>query len=92
VNPAPFFGGIAAQGAITPQSNTTKEDELTPDQMYELKRFIQDDNEKRHVATRNAITEELSKKIEDSAYSVKVFTQSTDNSNADRVINKLEGK
>jgi len=92
VNPAPFFGGIAAQGTITPQSSTTKEDELTPDQMYELKRFIQDDNEKRHVATRNAITAELAKKIEDSAYSVKVFTQSTDNSNADRVINKLEGK
>jgi len=83
---------IASQGTITPQSSTTKEDELTPDQMYELKRFIQDDNEKRHVATRNAITAELAKKIEDGNYSVKVFTQATDNSNADRVINKLEGK
>lgn len=79
------FGGIAAQGStITPVSS---EDELTPDQMLELKLFIQSDNEARHVATRNSITQELSKKIEDVSYGVKVFTQSVDNQNADRVIN-----
>jgi len=89
INPRSIIGAtVAAQGDITP----LQEDELTPDQMYELKLFIQDDNERRHVATRNAITEELAKKIEDGNYSVKVFTQATDNSNADRVINKLEGK
>jgi len=89
INPRSIIGApVAAQGDIKP----LQEDELTPDQMYELKLFIQDDNERRHVATRNAITEELSKKIEDGNYSVKVFTQATDNSNADRVINKLEGK
>ena len=77
-----FPGGIAAQGTITP----SEEDALTPDQMYELKRFIQDDNERRHTVTRNFVTNELAKKIDDSAYSVKVFTQKTDNENTDRAI------
>lgn len=81
---SPDFAGIAAQGNITPAS---EEDALTPDQMFELKQFFQSDNEARHVATRNAVVEELAKKIVDSSYDVKVFTQSVDNQNADRVIN-----
>jgi len=77
----------AIGGGINYQSSTTpEEDELTPDQMHEIKRFIQDDNEARHVATRNAIVAELAKKIEDSGYDVKVFTQAVDNANTDRAI------
>ena len=70
---------------IAPQGDT-EEDALTDDQMYELKVFIQEDNEKRHVATRNAIVAELSKKIADNGYDVKVFTQAVDNANTDRSI------
>lgn len=70
---------------IAPQGDT-EEDALTPEQLQELKVFIQEDNEKRHVATRNAIVAELSKKIADNGYDVKVFTQAVDNANTDRSI------
>jgi hypothetical protein len=44
---------IAAQGEII----TPQEDEMTPQQMQELKLFIQGDNEARHVVTRSAVND-----------------------------------
>lgn len=43
-------GGITPQGTITPQ-----EDAMTPDQMLELKLFIQNEMERRHVVTRDVV-------------------------------------
>ena len=51
-DPTPYFGF----GALTPQSiDTPQEDALTPEQMQELKQFIQEDAEARHLATRKAV-------------------------------------
>jgi hypothetical protein len=88
IDPRTITGStIAAQGDTTPEPSEEDDDmAISPEQMYELKRFIQDDNERRHTVTRNFVTNELAKKIDDSAYSVKVFTQKTDNENTDRAI------
>lgn len=85
--PVMSWDGIAAQG-----TTEEKEDELTPDQMYELKRFIQKDAEERHTVTRNFITQEVARKVESSEYDVKLWTQEQDNKTGDRVIDRLEGK
>ena len=78
-DPGPYFS------TINPQS-TEYDDVISPEQMYEIKRFIQDDGERRHTVTRNFVTAELSKKISDGDYSVKTFVQREINTNVDRAI------
>jgi hypothetical protein len=74
--------GLAAQGTTTP----VQEDELSDAQVERILNETRTMLDQYHTATRNNIIAEVSKKIEDSEYEVKVFTHSVDNSNADRVI------
>jgi hypothetical protein len=75
-------------GPITP--TTQEEDTLSAAEVKELKDFIFTTVgtlfEQYHGVTRFHVVSELSKKIEDSEYEVKVFAQTVDNENADRVI------
>lgn len=87
-NPNPYFvAGITAQGSTT---TTENEDEMTPQQMQEIKDFtyrtLGTMLGQFHDVTRAHIITEVAKKIEDSAYEVKVFTQAVDNENTDRAI------
>lgn len=81
---------VITPGGINPQGNTTEEDTLSAKEVQEIKDYVFETVgtmlNQYHTATRNNIIEEVSKKIEDSEYDVKVFTHSVDNSNADRVI------
>lgn len=72
---------IAAQGDIE-----TQEDELSDAQVERIINETRTMLDQFHTATRNNIIEELAKKIEDSGYDVKVFTQAVDNANTDRAI------
>lgn len=88
IDPKPLLASsIAVQGSIS------QEDELSAAEVQEIKdtifSIVGTMNEQYHTATRAHIIEELSAKIEDSEYQVKVFTQETDNKNADRVLNGL---
>jgi len=94
VDPTPFFGGIAAQGTITPAS-TTQEDEVISDADIQriadkLIPVIITLNDQYHGVTRSNVIEEISKKIEDGDYQVKVFTQNVVNPRADQIDQKLE--
>lgn len=77
VDPNPYFSLINVLG--------TTEDAMTPEQFYELKRFIQDDNEARATVTREYVVKELKA----SEYRMKVWTQGSDNKTGDRVIDAL---
>lgn len=65
---------LAGQGSgITP---IQEDDEMTPAQMLELKQFIQEDNEARHLATRATIT------AKELTYGDKIFIQTAVESRA----------
>lgn len=67
--------GITAQGYITP----IEEDEMKPEQMLELKLFIQSDNEARHLVTRKDVVRDVVKalgdKIDETELDLKLFEQ-----------------
>lgn len=77
----PNFDGIASMGdvtAITPATTAPEGDALTPDQMLELKLFIQSDNEAKAAATRADVVNQL-----------KLWIQEQCNGTGDRVINMV---
>ncbi|MDQ0854769.1 murein DD-endopeptidase MepM/ murein hydrolase activator NlpD [Arthrobacter sp. V4I6] len=78
-DPAKYYGsttpGLGAQGDTTPQ-----EDEMTPEQLHELKLFIQADNEARHRVTRSVV----GKLLDASELDLKLFSQE-DSENRHRV-------
>jgi hypothetical protein len=86
VDPNPYFATINTLGDV--MATLDKEDlkaiaDAVADRLFPI---IQTQNEQFHNVTRANVINEISAKVEDSEYSVKVFTQTTDNKNADRVI------
>lgn len=87
-----LLGIIRPRTGINPQGTITQEDELSAQDVEALQKISNENTDRAILDARaqiKALGEELAKKIEDSEYDVKVWTQGSDNKTGDRIIDAL---